>query len=369
MRTKKCGRELGGSSQVVLWVLLGCAVIGAGVFVLQRKKAPEMPPVVAVATPVPATPTPPPATPEPVIVKATPTPPPVAVATPTPLPATPPPLDFATVARTPALWPPQVALTQPTAFPINLNGRVVGEAKAPAGTVLKVLRLNGVQAEVEFQGARHWVPVASTDFMSRALTIFRNNGSIVPTSVAAAAPAPLPAMGATPTPHANARPEASEEQRLADKVVVEVVRNRRSRTEGGDFDDKKERIEMKVKLANPDPKLSVEKWKGEIYVFCESILDRSAIKLVITQQFDVAISSRGNQEFVTEQAETMYDTTGARFGFRYEGWVLLVKDGAGKVLIAKATSPNLLKGVEKATGLAKDKSYDRNTFKEKTVPL
>jgi hypothetical protein len=367
MRTKKCGgglSESGGTSQVVLWVLLACVVIGAGIFILQRKKPPEKAPVVAVATPIPATPTPPPATPEPVIVKATPTPPPVAMATPTPPPATPPPLDFATVARTPALWPPQVALTQAKSFPVNLNGRVVGEAKAPVGTVLKVVRLSGVQAEVEFQGARHWVPVASTDFMSRALATFRNNGSVIPTSVAAVAPAPMPA---TATPSAHAKPEASDEQKLASKVVVEVVRNRRSRVQGGDFDDKTEKVEMKVKLSNPDLYISADKWKGEIQVFAESILDRSVVKLIITQQFDISIPARGNHEFITDEAATMYDTTGARFGFKYDGWVLKVKDSGGKVLITKTSSPSLLTGMEKAASLEKDKTYDRNTFKEKSV--
>jgi hypothetical protein len=360
----KWNRVGGTSGGATPWVLLACAVLGILYFIFQKPKPPAAPPpVIAVATPVPATPTPPPATPEPVIVKATPTPtpPPVAIATPTPPPATPPPLDLATVARTPALWPPQVALVQPVPFPLMLNGRAVGEAKAPAGTPLRVLRVVGQQVEVEYQAARHFIPVAATDLMARALATFRKNGSVIPqTAAAPATPVPVVAA-ATPEPRtANANPV-----KIAERLIVDVTRMKRSRTEGGDFDDKRDRIEMKVKISNSDNKLSADKLKGEIYIFGESILDRTAVKLLGAQQFEFSLPPRGTHELVTEEVETMYDTTGARFGHKYEGWVLKVQDSAGQLILAKGSSPTLLKGIEKAPSLTKDKSYDRTTFKEK----
>jgi hypothetical protein len=358
----KWNRVDGTSGGALLWVLLACAVLGILFFILQKPKPPAPPPVIAVATPVPATPTPPPATPEPVIVKATPTPPPVVVATPTPAPATPPPLDLATVARNPGLWPPQVALVQVVPFPLTLNGRVVGESKAPVGTPLRVLRVYGQQVEVEYQAARHFIPVAATDLMPRALAIFRKNGSVLP--VAAAVPAtPFPVVAAA-TP--EARMAITNPVKIGERLMADVVRMKRSRTEGGDFDDKRERIEMKVKLTNTDNKLSADKLKGELYVFGESILDRTAVKLLDAQQFDFSLPPRGSHEMTTDEVVTMYDTTGARFGHKYEGWVLRVRDSAGQVVLAKASAPSLLKGVEKAASLTKDRSYDRTTFKEKT---
>jgi len=334
-------------------------VVAVAFFLLRKPKAPAPPPVIVVATPVPATP--PPATPEPVIVIATPTPPPVVMATPTPPPATPPPLDFATVARTPALWPPQVALVQPTAFPLSMNGRVIGEARAPAGTTLRAFRVHGQHVEVEYQNARHFIPVASTDLMQRALATFRNNGSVIPETAASAA-TPPPVAAATPAP----RPTAADGARVAERIDIEVVRQKRSRIEGGDYDDKKERIELKVKLANTDTRLAADKFAGEIFIFGESILDRSATKLLGVESFTFSLPPRGTHEFITPEIETMYDTTGARFGHRYEGWVLRLRDGSGNIVLAKSSSPTLLKAMEKGEGLAKDKTYDRKTMKEKT---
>jgi hypothetical protein len=139
---------------------------------------------------------------------------------------------------------------------------------------------------------------------------------------------------------------------------------KRSRVEGGDYDDKRERIELRVKLNNADTKLSADKFKGEIFIFAESIVDRSALKLLAVEPFDFSLPPRGNHEFITPEVVTMYDTTGARFGHKYEGWVLRLHDNSGKVVVTKSSSPTLLKSMEKASGLMKDKSYKRTTFEE-----
>jgi len=214
MKAKGRGAET-EAGRAIVWVLIIVVVLGAaGFFVWQKTRPPkEPPPVVAVATPVPVTP--PPATPEPVVVKATPTPTPVVVvATPTPAPTLPP-LELAAVVRTPALWPPQVILVQAVSFPIVLNGRVAGEAKVPAGTTLRLLRVVNQSVEVEYQNARQVVPVVSTDLMQRALAAFRKNGSVLPQApVAAAAPPPAP-VASTPAPNP------------ADQVRVEVSADRK----------------------------------------------------------------------------------------------------------------------------------------------
>jgi hypothetical protein len=266
------------------------------------------------------------------------------------------------VARHPALWPQQVALMQPTAFPLKLNGRVVGETKAPAGAPLRVVRISGQQVEVEFQTARHFIPVAATDLMQRALVTFRKNGSVLPASAPMTTPAPIVASAATPEP----RPAAANAAKIGERIGVEVVRMKRSRTEGGDFDDKRDRVELRVKLINTDVRLSADKFSGEIVMLGESTVDRTAMKVLGLDRFDFSLPPRGTHEFVTPEVVTMYDESRfARFGHKYVGWVLRLKDSSGNVVVTKSTSPTLAKAMEQATDLAKDKTYDRTTFKEK----
>jgi len=227
----------------LLWVLLIVAVAGIGFYVWQKSRRKPVPPpvVVVAATPIPATP--PPATPEPVVVKATPTPPPVVVvATPAPTP-TPPLLDLATVARTPALWPQAVTLVQPTAFPLILNGRAVGEAKAPAGTALRMFRVHNQHVEVEYQTARHFIPVASTDLMQRALATFRANGSVIPATPAPSSAAPVVAATPPPTTQDSVRVEVT-----ADRKRVDFIRD--TRATRGQASDTVEKCVYLVKVQN-----------------------------------------------------------------------------------------------------------------------
>lgn len=341
-----------------MWVLLAVAALAIVFFFLTRPEAPRSPEPVAAITPAPATPAP--ATPEPVLVRATPTPMPVAIATPTPAP-TPPALDLATVARSPALWPRQIALLRPVPFPVMLNGRRAGEVTVPAGTVLRLSRVAGQQVEVEYQNSKHLISIASTDLMQRALATFRAAGSRVPD----VAP-PSVATGPVATVQAPAlKPAVASPTKVGEHIGAEVVRIKKSRTEGGDFDDKRDRISLRVKLTNSDTAVAANQLKGEVYIFAAGILDRNVVKLLGNEAFDFSLPPRGSHEFVAGEVHTEFDTTGARFGYRYEGWLLRVRDNAGAVILVKSSMPTMAKNAEKIATLASGHTYDRTTFKEK----
>ncbi len=343
------------AGNAVLWLLAICA-LGAAVYFLLMKK-PEPQPVTSEV--VPAVPPTPSATPAPAIAEATPPPEPeptaaprpVVVATPTPAEET---LTNEIIERTPALWPKQVALSRPEKMNIVFNGRVAGQVQVPGGTALRVLRVAGSQVEVEYQNSRQMIPAASTDLMSRALAARRTSGGSQPAQVSA------PASVSAPPP-ISAAPIARGEPNPT-RLSAEVVRLKKSRIQGGDWDDKTDSITLKVKLENGDPGGALDGLTGDIYVFAESILDRSVLRLLLAKSFRCSIPPHGTHEFVTDEVKTRYDTTDARFGFKYEGWLLRVKSSSGKVLLEKATSPSLVKNAERISTLSADRDYDRKDF-------
>ncbi len=339
------------------------------------------------ATPKPATPIP--ATPTPVVAKATPepTPMPVVVATPTPAP-TPPPLEFATVAQTSSLWPMQVALTATHSFPIVINGRAAGEVKVPPGTALKLLRVLGAQVEVEYQNGIHLLPAASTDLMPRAVAISKNPALARPTP--RPAPVFVPGTVITPVPVADLPATA-----IAQRVMVDVVRAKKSRIEeknetekkddttdakkddkkadkkddrrNARADDNTESIELRVRLTNTDSTKAASRLKGEIFIFADSLADRSATKLLGTHVIDCSIPPRGVHEFTTSEITTMFWTRG-RYGFKYDSWLLRLNNSEGKEVLVKSNSPTLLRNVAKMSSLAAGKTYERSTLEPKDVP-
>lgn len=86
-----------------------------------------------------------------------------AIATPTPTPAPPKPFDPADLQGTPGAWPKTVTLKQPVIFPALYNGQIVGSLTAPPGTAVKLVRIQGEQLVLGFNGGTQTVPWQWTD--------------------------------------------------------------------------------------------------------------------------------------------------------------------------------------------------------------
>ncbi len=121
-------------------------------------------------------------------------------------------------------------------------------------------------------------------------------------------------------------------------LECQIERSRKQRIEGGDFDDKTERVSFDIKLTNKNWKEPVEGVRGIFYIFGESVHDRKAFKLVLKEDFDVHIEPRGTFETSTPVATMMYDTTGASFGEKYRGWVLVLENRDGDTFYENASS-------------------------------
>lgn len=354
-------------------VLVGCAGMAIGALAVrqlqhresgQPASAPPQPeqPTPAPIAPVVEVPVPPPP-PAPVVVQATPTPAPVIAPTPTPAPA---PLELATVAANPALWPRNVTLLLPKNFPLSINGRLIGEAKAPAGIQVRLLRISGQQVEVEFQNARRMIPADSTDLMQRSLAISKNGGlrPSEPPGLPVASLAAPSQMSANVSMNPPPPGVIATHAKIGDHLTGEVIPSVKTNAETRNYHEKTDRIKLKVKLTNKDSVLPADKLKGEVYLFAESAADRNVLKILDSADFEFSLRPLGSHEMATPEVATTY---GARLGYRYVGWLLRVRDSAGELVLNRSGVPELSKKAEKVSGLAKDKIYDRTTFKEKTT--
>ncbi|MGB8353061.1 MAG: alginate lyase family protein [Chthoniobacteraceae bacterium] len=147
-------------------------------------------------TPSP-TPVPPPMpTPE-----ATPTPSPTV----TPPPPTPPPDPLAWILEHKDYWPKEVVLLKEVEFPAMFDGKVVGSAKVPVGTLAQVTAIEPADVEVVYNGGGARVPFAETDLRQRAMAAMSKAGAIVAAAATRAKEEATAAAMATPV--ASASPE------------------------------------------------------------------------------------------------------------------------------------------------------------------
>jgi hypothetical protein len=228
-----------------------------------------------------------------------------------------------------------------------------------------LVRVAGPQVEVEYQSGRHLIASSATDVLQRALVVAKNPPTPAP---ATSRPSAAALAMVAPAPAASEiEPIELTTKEAAQRLIADVVRVKKSRVEGGDWDDKKERVELRVRMTNTDIRKTATKLKGEIYIFANSIVDKNAVKLLALEGFECKLPPRATHEMTTKEITTEYDTTDARFGFKYDSWLLRVRDNNGYEVMLKSNSPTMVKNALKVTGLTAGKSYDKSTFKEKEV--
>jgi hypothetical protein len=335
----------------------------SGLPACSKPPAPPAPPPAATPEPTP------PPTPEPTPLP-TPesTPAPTQAPTPTPepvAPATPAPVQWDEVARNRAAWPRTVQLVRATAFPLVVNGRPAGAATAPAGATVRLVAVLPTGVRVAHGAMEATLPHAATNLeaLLQAAANPAPPSLAADTSTRSAADPPPPT--APPSPTAPPDPAATVAARpipFKDRVKLEMVRQRRTRVEGGDYDDKLERIQFRLKLSNSDPKMAYASLKGRIWVFTQDIINTSIYRLVLAETFDTSLAPRQSFEHSTEEATSRYDDhLYAKGGFKYAGWVVVIYQD-GKPVMQEASSPGWEKPelLQALDGLRPQQTVDRN---------
>lgn len=122
------------------------------------------------------------------------------------------------------------------------------------------------------------------------------------------------------------------------KITVSATRAKNTKIEGGDFDDKRDKITFSIKLKNSDPNRAFPGLKLEFYLFGQNIPNPKALELL--QRYETSVNLEPLQEFETKTPEVVneWDDTGAIFGSKYKGWYLLVYGPTGELLLEKHTT-------------------------------
>jgi hypothetical protein len=142
------------------------------------------------------------------------------------------------------------------------------------------------------------------------------------------------------------------------RVQIDAQR-KKVRIQGWDWDDKTDQLSFTVKLTNTDTRTAFNDCRAEFYIFAQSVVDRNAYRLVGSEQFDFSLPPRAVHRFSTQEVITRWDSTVARFGAKYDGWALIVRDSAQQVICKKATNAQWIAVADKLNTLAGGKFYDR----------
>ncbi|MBB5033277.1 serine/threonine protein kinase [Prosthecobacter vanneervenii] len=173
-----------------------------------------------------------------------------------------------------------------------------------------------------------------------------------PKNVAAVTPpvrqptVPIPAASAPKAPFAN-------------NVRLEVAIGRPSKIEGGDLDDEMQVMNPRVKLTNNSTSQSYDGYTVNFMLLGESTIDMKVFKVLQRVDFAVSLPVRQTFENKLPTVTTQYDTTGAKFGYKYSGWVVQVLSPQGEIVFTKSTSASVEKLPDLVKTLKADQCYDK----------
>lgn len=126
--------------------------------------------------------------------------------------------------------------------------------------------------------------------------------------------------------------------RFASHVTVDVSRSKKTKTEGGDFDDKKDRISFKITLKNSSPSLAFDDIGVEFYLFSQNQSNTKAFRLMQVEKAKASVGPLKDWSMETPEIVSAWDNTGYVFGNKYKGWVLRLLDPDGNLLLEKTST-------------------------------
>jgi len=149
------------------------------------------------------------------------------------------------------------------------------------------------------------------------------------------------------------------------KLILDATRSKSTKTEGGDFDDKTQIVQLDYRVTNGSLNAAVpDGLTLHYWAIGQSAADRKAYQAIDagTAPIKLDTTSQARQMHVEgERVKLMLDNTGvARFGVGYKGYLMVVVNAQNEVVAVKATLPSWQTNLEKAFGIKKGDWFDIN---------
>ncbi len=147
------------------------------------------------------------------------------------------------------------------------------------------------------------------------------------------------------------------------RVKVDVVRSRKVRPLN--YFEKADSVSLLVRFTNTDTQRSFDGLSATLYLFAQNAADRTEWKFLGQASSALSLPPRGRHEFESADVRLEYDDRGSvKYGYRFDCWILVVKDGTGAILSTKSSPPRFAGLEGKLPGLKEGERYN-----EKLEPI
>lgn len=199
--------------------------------------------------------------------------------------------------------------------------------------------------------------VKAANFSKADQAYFASKGGAAP---ATAATTTAPAA-TTVKPVTAVAPPAADNRPL--RIEAKVYPNKSDRPTNVFFDERTARVGFKVDVRNGEQQRGLKGGKATMMAFAKDLGDGQQSKVISREDFDINLEPLKSMTHETKEVKLSYDNIAYKYGFKYSGYLLVVKDGAGKTITVVGSSPTVEKFADAALKLATDDIFDKSYAK------
>ncbi len=117
-------------------------------------------------------------------------------------------------------------------------------------------------------------------------------------------------------------------------------------------------VEIHVSLENKELQTGFKNLKLQIYAIAEELLQKGRYKLLLKDSDEFTIPTRGSHEYISKSVHlNFHEYANYKWGYKYYGYLCVLYDGDGNVVLTKSSKPKLKKQQNKFTKLAEGKEF------------
>ncbi len=144
------------------------------------------------------------------------------------------------------------------------------------------------------------------------------------------------------------------------RIELKVYPNKNDKPKGGYYDDRVQRISYKINLRNGEQKRSFDGGKVIVLAVAKNLQDSDESQLIIKEEFPVSLAALATQTLETGETKLSYDNIYYKYGYKYSGYVCVLKDSSDKTVTINGSAPAMERAVDDLLKFKVGDVFDKN---------
>lgn len=150
---------------------------------------------------------------------------------------------------------------------------------------------------------------------------------------------------------------------------MEVLVSKQRKMSGTDYDNKMQNLDVTLKVTNRTARETFSALRAKVYLIGESASKDKHYRLLHVHEESFDLGAREDKKIAAGALRLEYDDNeAARFGYKYEGYVVVLRDSDGKLIAVKSPKSLFSANLEELAKMRKGTAFDKK-FKPVAAPM